>query len=145
MSMSSRLIQIPIETNTKIRADSPDKSQIVRELAQIQYQICITHLNPLLLLPCHQSLPLPVLTHHAALSELTVSQVQILLILTSHVPLYPASLENLVTRLHLNRISMNHKFPYGNEMENLSTFLEVSWVLSQQKKRWLKHMFLELS
>lgn len=144
MNMSSRFIQLPIETNTKMQ-DSSDKSQIVRELAQIQYQICITHLNPPQLLPCHQSLPPPALTHHAALSGLTVSQARILLILTSHALLCPASLGTLVIHLHLNKIFMNHKFLFGKEMENLLTFLKVSWVRSQQKKRLLKHMFLELS
>lgn len=141
--MSSRFTTL--ETSTKIPAASPDKSLIVRELAQIQYQICITHLNPLPRLPCHQSLPPPVLTPHAAPSGLTVSRVQILQILTSHVPRYQASQESPVIHLHLNRTSMNHRFPFGKEMENLSTSSEVSWVLSQTKKRWLKHMFLELS
>jgi len=142
--MSNRLIRIPIETNTKMR-DSYAKSLIVRELAQIQYQICITHLNLLLLLPCHQSLPLQVLTHHAALSELTVSQVRILQILTSHVPLFRASRATQVTHLHPNMTFMSPRFQCGREMENLSTSSEVSWVPNRQKKRWSKHLFLEPS
>jgi len=143
--MSSKFTKIQTETSTRIQVDSPDKSLIVRELAPIQYQICITPWNPLLLLPCHPSLPRPVLTPRAAPSGLTASPARTSPTLTSPAPPSPASLENLVTPLRLKMIFTNRRFPFGKEMGNLSTFSGVSWVLSQTKKKWLKHMFLELS
>jgi len=145
-SLSSKFTKIQTETSTRIlQADSPDKSLTVRELAQIQYQICITPLNPLLLLPCHQSLPRPARTRRAAPSGRTASPARTSPTLTNPAPPSPANQENPVTPLRPKMIFMNRRFPFGNEMGNLSTFSGVSWVLNQTKKKWLKHMFLELS
>jgi len=114
--------------------DSYDKSLVVSDHDQIQYQICSTpliHPPRLPFLPRLQQVPVRILLQ-VPQDELTVSQVATSPILTSHVPHFPVSRvledphpwtprQQRHQRLLLptNRTSMKHKFLSGRETGNL--------------------------